>query len=126
MSWPKAASEGADMCSEVGGRVAARRYVAWQTCTRDGRDHAVTDEEFARGRRTRSAGRYGSVCGHVVVVGSMLLPPAPLCAACHAIVFASSALPSTQRARPNKASLWSRLRGHRRPQSLRVSAGGAQ
>lgn len=126
MGWPSAGVEGADMCSEEGGRVAARRYVAWQTCTCDGRDHAVTDEEFARGRRAKSAGRYGSVCGHVVVVGSMFLPPARPCAACHAIVFARPELPSSQRSRAGKASLWSRLRGYRRAQPLRVSAGGAQ
>lgn len=101
------------MDSEQGVLTAVRVYVAWHRCDVDARDHAVTDEEFARGRRANSAGRYESVCGHVVVVGSMLRPPGSPCMACRAFVVArSSTRPMNERTRvprQRQASRWLRL-----------------
>jgi hypothetical protein len=92
-----------------------RLYVAWHRCVLDGRDHAVTDEEFARGRKEHTQGRYESVCGHVVLIGSMLLPPGPVCARCHAYLVARATLRSAEQrlgpTRHRKPSRWGRLFG---------------
>ncbi|MCU1687048.1 MAG: hypothetical protein JWQ81_7787 [Amycolatopsis sp.] len=73
------------------GRVAGL-YLCWYRCAHDGRDHAVTDDEFVRGRKAHSAGRYEAVCGHVVLVGSMLLPPGSPCDRCRAYLDARATL----------------------------------
>lgn len=88
-------------------------YVCWHRSERDGIDHAVTDEEFARGRRDNTQGRYEALCGHVVLTGSMLLPPGRLCPKCHAFLIARSTLPAVEqrirRTRHRKPSAWRRL-----------------
>jgi hypothetical protein len=91
-------------------------YVAWHRCVADGQDHAVTDEEFARGRQEHTQGRYAAVCGHVALVGSMLLPPGRVCARCHAYLVARPAqrpvAPQFGAHRHRKPGVWGRLCGH--------------
>jgi hypothetical protein len=95
-----------------------RLYVMWYRCVADGHDHAVTDEEFARGVH-RHEGRYEAVCGHRVLIGSVLAPPAPPCARCHAYLVARATLRQADErlGRPHhrKPSLWSRLLGPTKP-----------
>jgi hypothetical protein len=118
--WPGITGHGARIAPQdtvVSGGRPARLYIAWHRCNRDGRDHAVTDEEFTRGRKEQSAGRYESVCGHVVLVGSMLLPPGSPCDRCRAYLNARATLRTTeQRLGPptshHKRGRWSRLLGH--------------
>jgi len=57
-------------------------YVCWHRSDRDGLDHAVTDEEFSRGRSEDTHGQYAALCGHVVLTGSMLDPPGLSCPLC--------------------------------------------
>lgn len=95
-------------------------YVSWHRSERDGIDHAVTDEEFARGRRDNTHGRYEALCGHVVLTGSMLLSPGRLCPTCYAFLFARPTVPTVEhrirRTRHRKPSVWRRwLRGSRFP-----------
>lgn len=93
-------------------------HVSWHRSERDGIDHAVTDEEFARGRRDDTHGRYEAVCGHVVLTGSMLLPPGRLCPRCYAFLVARSTLPTAkQRIRRTR---------HRKPSALRRLLRGSQ
>jgi hypothetical protein len=111
------------MDDEQAGVTVVRTYLSWHRSASDGRDHAVTDEEFARGRRANSAGRYQAVCGHVVVVGSMLEAPGARCLACQAYVVARSLHQADQRSprrRHRKARAWPRLR--RRPRAERPLA----
>jgi hypothetical protein len=68
-------------------------YVCWHRNELDNRDHAVTDEEFARGRRN-AQGRYTALCGHVMLPGSMLLPPGRPCPRCHASLVARPTPPA--------------------------------
>lgn len=78
-----------------GGTRTGRLYVTWQRCMCDGRDHAVTDEEFAGGA-LRHDGRYESVCGHVVTLGSAMLPRGPVCSHCHAFLVARASSRSAE------------------------------
>ncbi|MGH3438240.1 MAG: hypothetical protein ACRDRN_17460 [Sciscionella sp.] len=66
-------------------------YWTWYRCVTDGCDHAVTDEEFARGVREET-GTYVSVCGHRVLIGSMLARPGPPCVRCHKYLLAQRTL----------------------------------
>jgi hypothetical protein len=93
-------------------------YVCWHRSERDGIDHAITDEDFARGRRDNTQGRYEALCGHVVLTGSMLLPPGRLCPRCYAFLVARSTLPTVER----------RIRRtrHRKPSALRRFLRGSQ
>lgn len=59
----------------------AQHHVAWHPCMVDGREHAITDEEFARAFHART-GTFEAVCGHVVSPGSMLLAPGRDCPCC--------------------------------------------
>jgi hypothetical protein len=52
-------------------------FSLWMTCTGDGREHAVSDAQFAVGR-----GRYLARCGHLVVPGSLCAPPGSACRTC--------------------------------------------
>jgi hypothetical protein len=94
-------------------------YVCWHRSGLDDRDHAVTDEEFIRGRRD-SQGRYEALCGHVVLPTSMLVPPGRPCPRCYAFLVARSTLPSVERrirpTRHRKPSRWHWL--FRNPQPL--------
>lgn len=85
---------------------------AWHRCVVDGRDHVVRDEEFGHGDRART-GRYRAVCGHVVVPGSMLLPPAPACHRCMSCVRAHDRLGQANQPTPSEHPR------HRRPGFLR-------
>jgi hypothetical protein len=58
-----------------------KRYVTWHRCATDGRDHAITDEDFARTVKART-GQYRAICGHAVVIDSTLMPPGRPCAEC--------------------------------------------
>jgi hypothetical protein len=60
-----------------------RLYVTWSRCLVDRKDHAITDEEFARGVR-RQKGRFVALCGHELLIESILMPPAPPCPRCRA------------------------------------------
>ncbi|MCU1687732.1 MAG: hypothetical protein JWQ81_8471 [Amycolatopsis sp.] len=98
-------------------------YLSWYRCGLDGHDHAVTDEEFARGRTEHSAGRYKSICGHLVLAGSMLLPPGPPCDRCRAYLDARVTLrtPVQRLGQPthhHKRGRWSRLLGHKQTPAI--------
>jgi hypothetical protein len=88
-----------------------RVYVTWYRCIADQHAHAVTDEDFARGVRSRT-GRYRARCGHEVVVDSCLAPPGRGCPACLRRVS-----PTPLRSRP--AGSAHRPRHHRKPPALR-------
>lgn len=94
---------------------AAGLYVSWHRSDIDGRDHAVTDEEFSRGWRD-ALGRYEGLCGHVVLPTSMLVAPGRPCVRCRAFLAALTTLPSVeQRLRPprhRRPSRWRRLFQH--------------
>ncbi|MFI6025098.1 hypothetical protein [Amycolatopsis magusensis] len=64
-----------------------RVYVTWYRCIADHFEHAVTDEEFARGLH-RGAGWHRALCGHQLYTGSCLLPPARPCPRCLFLVAA--------------------------------------
>jgi hypothetical protein len=87
-------------------------YVCWHRSEVDDRDHAVTDEEFAHGRRD-AQGRYEALCGHVVLPCSMLVPPGRPCGRCRAYLVARSTLPTVEQRvlppRHRKPSRWRRL-----------------
>ena len=57
----------------------------WNTCSTDGLDHAVTDEQMATEIAER-AGQYPAVCGHTVLAASMTCPPGPRCPSCLAFL----------------------------------------
>ncbi|WP_290050085.1 hypothetical protein [Amycolatopsis solani] len=94
---------------------AAGLYVSWHRSDIDGRDHAVTDEEFSRGWRD-ALGRYEGLCGHVVLPTSMLVAPGRPCARCRAFLAARRTLPAVERRlhppRHRKPSRWRRLFQH--------------
>ncbi len=72
-------------------------FVAWYRCAVDGREHAVTDEDFSTGMR-HGSGRYRSLCGHQVTMDTTLAEPAPECVRCGNIVVAQErAAPSEDR-----------------------------
>lgn len=73
------------MDGSQGVRKPPRLRVTWHRCVIDGHDHAVTDEEFTFGVN-RVHGRYEAVCGHLVTIDSMLLPPSAACPFCVAVV----------------------------------------
>lgn len=93
-------------------------YVCWHRSEHDNYDHAVTDEEFYRGRQALSQGQYEALCGHMVLTTSMLVPPGRPCPSCHAFFQARSTLPTVeQRMQPirhHKPAFLRRL--FRRPQ----------
>lgn len=93
-----------------GVHVRGKLFGTWHGCVVDERDHLIRDEEF--GRR-ENQGRYRAVCGHVVVPGSMLLPPALLCRRCAGWVRAHEQLRSEDQPRSGER------RRHRRPGLLR-------
>ncbi len=86
------------------GFAAGGPYVAWYRCVVDGLDHAVTDENFARGVHEKQ-GRYASVCGHVVLIGPALLAPGGRCPYCcaHLADLRSIARPTSHRRRRRAA-----------------------
>jgi hypothetical protein len=61
-------------------------FTAWMT-TRDGFDHAVTDEEFHDNRPEPEA-----VCGTVVELAAMEAPPGPRCPRCVAFLAARQSI----------------------------------
>lgn len=71
----------------TGAPAPGRLFTTWFTSTVDGRDHAVTDEEFAEHRPEPEA-----VCGVVVVFGPMELAPGPHCRRCVAFLSARESL----------------------------------
>jgi hypothetical protein len=92
-------------------------YVTWSRCVADNHDHAVTDEEFARGVRGQR-GQFSALCGHRLLIASSLMPPGPPCARCRAYLAARATLPkaserlgATER---EKQGLWSRFVRHTR------------
>ncbi len=59
-----------------------RLYTGWFACMRDGRDHAVADEEFAQ-RGEHPTGYVSAICGHVVDLAPTVAPSRPpLCERC--------------------------------------------
>jgi hypothetical protein len=84
--------------------------VTWFTTATDVFDHAVTDEEFVRGRRDKN-GQYQSLCGNVVLPCSMLVPPGRPCPRCNAYLAAQSMVPAAEK--PNRRPQ------HRRPSRWR-------
>lgn len=100
------------------GSTPSRLYVAWYRCVVDDRDHAITDEDFARGINRRE-GRYDAVCGHQVLIGSVMLAPRPRCTRCRAFVTTRTSRPIPAKkpgsTRHRKPSLWARLFGTTKP-----------
>ncbi|MDI5977977.1 hypothetical protein [Amycolatopsis magusensis] len=82
-----------------------RLYVTWYRCIADHLEHAVTDEEFARGLH-RGAGWHRALCGHRLYTGSCLLPPARPCPRCLFLVTAPRrpAVPHRPTRRPRTRS----------------------
>jgi hypothetical protein len=66
-------------------------YVTWSRCLTDDHDHAVTDEEFARGVR-QQYGQFAALCGHRLLIASSLMPPGPPCVRCRAYLAARATL----------------------------------
>lgn len=62
-----------------------RLFVAWYRCAVDGREHAVTDDDFLTGMRS-GTGKYRSLCGYRVTMDTTLAEPAPECVRCGDIV----------------------------------------
>jgi hypothetical protein len=62
-------------------------FTAWMTSTTDGRDHAVTDEEFTEHRPEP-----GAVCGAVLYLAPMEQAPGPRCPRCVAFLEARATL----------------------------------
>ncbi|MFC5114684.1 hypothetical protein ACFPN7_12120 [Amycolatopsis halotolerans] len=88
----------------------ARLYVSWHRSQVDNHDHAVTDEEFARGWRD-VRGQYEGICGHVVLTTSMLVAPGRTCESCNAYLLALSTLSTfEQRLSPSRHRKASHLR----------------
>ncbi len=79
------ADSGAGEMSGISRSRRPRLYVRWYRCTGDSLDHAVTDEAFAQGLELQE-GCYLAVCGHVVLIGSCLVPPGPPCVVCVAVL----------------------------------------
>lgn len=69
-------------------------FVSWHRSQHDGLDHALTDEEMRHGREIGSRGQYESLCGHVVLVVSMLIPPGNPCLNCRTVLCARTTLPT--------------------------------
>ena len=90
-------------------------YVTWSRCLVDGRNHAVTDEEFASGVRHQT-GCFQALCGHQLMIDSSLMPPGPPCVRCRAYLAAVAAVRETiERANAPKRrrkALWSRFIRH--------------
>ena len=99
------------MSNERPGKVAGL-YLSWHRCIVDGRDHAVTDEQFLVGMQA-GQGRYEAVCGHVLDVESLLFPPGSPCARCHTCLAERASLRDVAermvRSRHRKRSIWRRL-----------------
>lgn len=64
-----------------------RIFTTWFTSTVDGRDHAVTDEEFAERRPEPEA-----VCGLVIMLAPMTCPNGECCPRCVAYLRARESL----------------------------------
>jgi hypothetical protein len=75
--------------------------MVWMTCTQDGREHAVADEQVSAGA---PIGRYQAQCGRFITPGSLAAPPGRRCLTCHATVTPRAVLP-----RPTP-SCWRALR----------------
>ncbi|TQJ00916.1 hypothetical protein FB471_0567 [Amycolatopsis cihanbeyliensis] len=58
-----------------------RIYTTWFRCVRDGRDHAVTDEEFAA-PTAPFPGQYRAICDHLVQIAAAVTPPGQACPHC--------------------------------------------
>lgn len=103
--------EGLRVSYERPGKVAGL-YLSWYRCAVDGRDHAVTDEQFLTGMRARQ-GRYGAVCGHVVNVMSALCAPGAPCIRCHSFLAAHASVKGVADRAPkhrhSRPGLWRRL-----------------
>ena len=83
-----------------------RLYFTWYRCVSDGRDHAVTDDAFARGVEAQQ-GRYQALCGHEVLIDSCLNPPGRACRCCSALIRLH--LTTVHVEPPPEASRWRRL-----------------
>lgn len=108
---------GADEMSGTRRSRRSRLYVSWYRCAGDNLDHAVTDEAFAQGLDLQE-GCYQAVCGHVVLIGSCLVPPGPPCVACVALlrILNRPAASTAEPGRHRKAHRWCRLFGrHQTP-----------
>lgn len=92
-------------------------YVTWSRCLEDDHDHAVTDEEFARGVQ-RQRGEFSALCGHRLLIASSLIPPGPPCARCCAYIAALAILSDSEERlgspKGAKKRLWSRFFRHPR------------
>ncbi len=104
------ADTGADEMSDTRRSRRSRLYVGWYRCAGDSLDHAVTDEAFAQGLDLHE-GCYQAVCGHVVLIGSCLVPPGPPCVACVALlrILNRPAASTAEPGRHRKAHRWCRL-----------------
>jgi hypothetical protein len=89
--------------------MAIRLWTTWHTCSVDGRDHAVTDEQMAAGV-AGDTGHYTAVCTHDVLVTPMICPPGPRCPRCVAFLRARAAARTEEQRQAHH---------HRRPGVLR-------
>ncbi len=79
--------------------VATRVYTTWFRCVRDGRDHAVTDEEFAASTAP-FPGHYRAICDHLVQIAPAVAPPGQACARCVDVLRAARPVEPVQEAAP--------------------------
>ncbi len=71
-------------------------------CDTDGYTHAVTEDEFAAGRRD---GRFRAVCGHVVLAAPMIEAPGRFDPVCRDVLRDAPAEPSVPR-QERRRSRW--------------------
>lgn len=80
-------------------RRGSRTRPATMTSSTDGRDHLISEQAMAAGL-VASEGEYVAICGRVVMVAPLVVPPGPTCLDCetalHRITTGSS---TTQRRR---------------------------
>lgn len=91
-----------------------RIFVTWHRCVTDGKEHAITDEEFASDLR-RAEGRCEAVCGYVVTLESMMAGPGRNCRRCQTYLEARETLRSMNE---RMAQQGLPVRRHRRPGRL--------
>ncbi|WP_158886830.1 hypothetical protein [Amycolatopsis anabasis] len=104
------------MRTEVGSTVEAgkavvggeRLYTTWFRSTSDGKDHAVTDEDFAN---PLLPGQYRAICDHVVDIAPATAPPGPVCRDCLSVLRGHQLVLVPGSARHRKAGFFSRLFG---------------
>lgn len=68
-------------------------WFIWTTTADESADHAVSDDAMAAGI-TNDRGEYDAVCGARFLVAALIMPPAPVCPRCAALLRAYAAPPA--------------------------------